>query len=346
MKSTRTISIVGVHAEGEVGDVIVGGVLEPAGCSNMYEKLVYFRDKADHIRQLLMQEPRGRPSQCMNMILAPCNPKADAGFLTLESDEYPPMSGANTIATTTVLLETGMIEMKEPLTTLNLDTAAGLIGVSAECEGGKCKSVSFDNVPAFVYALDHKVEVPELGTVSVDIAWGGMHYVLVDALSVGLSINHECGAELVRIGEMIKRAVQESYTPIHPDNSDIRGVTILEFTEPWKEEADGSKFAVNTVVVSPGRFDRSPCGTGTCARMAVLHARGQLKEGEIFRHRSIIGTEFVCHIRGTAKVGGYDAVLPTVKGRAWLTGFRQSMLDPTDPFPLGYRVGDHWHVSK
>ncbi|KAF9639251.1 proline racemase A precursor [Lasiodiplodia theobromae] len=344
MPAPRSISIVGVHAEGEIGDVVVGGVLDPTGCSSMYEKLVYFRDKADDTRQLLMQEPRGRSSQCMNLILAPCDPRADAAFLTMESDEYPPMSGANTIATTTVLLETGMVEMKEPTTRLSLDTAAGLIGVTADCEGGKCKAVAFDNVPSFVHVLDLKVEVPGLGTVSVDIAWGGMHYVLVDAPSVGLAIRNECGADLVRVGEKIKRAVQDAYTPVHPENPDIRGVTVLEFTEPLEDGPENSKTAINTVIVSPGRLDRSPCGTGTCARMAVLHARGQLKEGETFRHRSIIGTEFICQIRGTTKVGEFNAVHPRVKGRAWLTGFGQSTLDPTDPFPVGYRVGDHWHI--
>ncbi|KAF2017951.1 proline racemase [Aaosphaeria arxii CBS 175.79] len=346
MKSTRTISIVGVHAEGEVGDVIIGGVRDPVHCKTMYEKLVYFRDEADHTRQLLMQEPRGRSSQCMNMVLAPCNSQADAAFLTLESDEYPPMSGANTIATSTVLLETGMVEMKEPITNMKLDTAAGLIGVTAECEAGKCKAVSFDNVPSFVHVLDYKLDVPGLGTVSVDVAWGGMHYVLVDAASVGLKIDHDCGPELVRVGELIKKAIFEAFVPVHPENADVRGVTVLEFTEPVQDAPDGSKIAVNTVIVSPGRFDRSPCGTGSCARMAVLHARGELKEGQIFRHRSIIGTEFECKILGTTKVGKFDAVLPRVKGRAWLTGFRQSMLDPTDPFPNGFRVGDHWHVSK
>lgn len=345
MRSTRTISIVGVHAEGEVGDVIVGGVLDPTHCKTMYDKLVYFRDKADHVRQLLMQEPRGRSSQCMNMILAPCDPRADAAFLTLESDEYPPMSGGNTIATTTVLLETGIVEMKEPTTKLTLDTAAGLIDITAECENGKCKNVALDNVPSFAYKLDYKVEVPDVGTVTVDIAWGGMHYVLVDAASVGLKINNEYGAELVRVGEKIKRAVQETYTPVHPEHTDIRGVTILEFTEPLQTGPDDSIIAVNTAVVSPGRFDRCPCGTGTSARMAVLHARGQLKEGQTFRHRSIIGSEFVCQILGTTKVGEYGAVLTRIKGRAWLTGFRQAMLDPTDPFPLGFRVGDHWPVA-
>ncbi|KAJ4304924.1 hypothetical protein N0V90_000452 [Kalmusia sp. IMI 367209] len=345
MPFKRTIHIVGVHAEGEVGDVIVGGVLDPIHCKTMYEKLCYFRDRADDTRLLLMQEPRGRSSQCMNMVLAPCNPKAAAAFLTLESDEYPPMSGANTICTATVLLETGMLEMKEPVTELTLEVAAGLIGITAECENGKVKNVAFDNVPSFVHALGHKLDVPGIGTISVDIAWGGMHYVLVDATSVGLTIEHRYGPELLRIGELIKAAVRQSFEPVHPENSKIRGVTVLEFTEPLKTELDGSKTAVNTVVVSPGRFDRSPCGTGTSARMAVLHARGELEVGETFRHRSIIGTEFVCQIRGTTKVGEYDAVLPRVKGRAWLTGFRQAMLDSTDPFSRGFRVGDQWLAS-
>lgn len=346
MRSSRTISIVGVHAEGEVGDVITGGVRDPVHCKTMYEKLVYFRDEADEVRQLLMQEPRGRVSQCMNLILAPCNPEADAGFLILESDEYAPMSGSNIICTTTVLLETGMVEMKEPTTVLRLDTAAGLVTVTADCENAKCKAVSFDNVPAFIYELDYKVDVPGYGTVSVDIAWGGMHYVIVDAASVGLSITHEQGPELVKLGEKIKRAVQDAYDPIHPENPDIHGVTILEFTEPLEDGPDGSKVSRNTVVVSPGRFDRSPCGSGSSARMAVLHAKGLLKTGQVLRHRSIIDTEFVCEILGETKVGPYRAILPRVKGRAWITGFRQSMLDPTDPFPLGFRVGDHWHVSK
>lgn len=342
MRSKRTLHIVGVHAEGEVGDVIVGGVLDPRHCKTMYEKLAFFRDEADEVRQLLMHEPRGRSSQCMNMVLSPCNPAADAAFLTLESDEYPPMSGANTIATVTVLLETGMVAMHEPITELKLDTAAGLVGVTAECEAGKCKNVAFHNVPSFVCKLDLEVSVPGVGKVLVDVAWGGMHYVIVDAASVGLSITNQCGPRLVEVGEKIKAAVQAIYTPVHPENPEIKGVTILEFTEPLQLAPDGSKVAKNTVVVSPGRFDRSPCGTGTSARMAVLHARGQLAEGEIFRHQSIIDTEFVCSIRGTSKVGDHKAVLPTVKGRAWITGFRQSMLDPTDPFPLGYRVGDQW----
>ncbi|KAF9895114.1 hypothetical protein FE257_000016 [Aspergillus nanangensis] len=344
MPFSRTITVVGCHAEGEVGDVIVGGVLDVPG-KTMYDKLVHFHTHKDSLRQLLLNEPRGRSSMNTNLVLPPCDPRADAGFLIMESEEYAPMSGSNTICTATVLLETGMVPMVEPITEIALDTAAGLVRVTAECAQGKCKSVSFDNVASFVFKLDYKVHVPGLGEVAVDIAWGGMMYVLVDAASVGLSICHQQGPQLVAVGERIKRAVQASYTPVHPENPRIRGVSILEFTEPLTQEEGGCKVAVNTVVTSPGRFDRSPCGTGTCARLAVLHARGLMQEGEILKHRGIIGTEFISHIRGTATVGEYAAVLPTVKGRAWITSFKQVVLDSSDPFPEGFRVGDQWHME-
>ncbi|KAJ5163015.1 Proline racemase [Penicillium coprophilum] len=286
----------------------------------MYDKLVHFlNEKA--IRQLVLNEPRGRCSMNTNLILPPCDPRANAGFLIMESEEYAPMSGSNTICTVAVLLETGMVLMREPITELTLDTAAGLVTVKAECEAGKCKNVALDNVPAVVFKFDYQVLVPGFGEVSVDIAWGGMI------------------TQLSEIGERIKRAVQASYTPVHPENPRIKRVSILELTEPHTQDG-GCKAATNTVVVLPGRFDRSPCGTGTCARLAVLHARGQLAEGEIFKLRSIIGTEFTSHIRGITQVGRYQAVLPTVAGRAWITSFRQIVLDSSDPFPEGFRVGD------
>lgn len=343
MPFSRSITVIGCHSEGEVGDVITGGVLDVPG-KTMYDKLVHISTKKDHIRQLLLNEPRGRASMNTNLVLPACDPRADAGFLIMESEEYAPMSGSNIICTTTVLLETGMIPMKEPLTEVSLDTAAGLVTVTAECEAGKCKSVEFNNVPAFVLELDYKVLVPGFSKeITVDIAYGGMMYVLVDAASVGLSVDNQQASQLVEIGERIKRAVETSYTPVHPENPGIKGFSVIEFTEPLKVE-DGCKVAVNAVVVSPGRFDRSPCGTGTSARLAVMHARGEIREGEIFKHRSIIGTEFISRIQGTTKIGGYPAVLTTVKGRAWITSFKQVVLDSTDPFPEGFRVGDQWHT--
>lgn len=348
MRSIRTISIVQCHAEGEVGDVIIGGVLDaPSTCKTMYEKMLYFMEpQRDSVRKLLFNEPRGRSSMNINLLLSPCNPEAIAGFLIMESEEYAPMSGSNTICTATVLLETGMVPMHEGLNKFSLDTAAGLIGVRAECTRDKCLNVELDNVPAFVFALDREIDVPGLGVINVDIAYGGCIYALVDAASCGLQISNAVGPQLVECGEKIKRAIQQQYTPVHPENPGIRGVSMLVWTNPLEEGEDGCKTAVNTVVVSPGRLDRSPCGSGSCARMAVLHAKSLLKQGEIFRHRSIIGTEFVCRINGTSKVGDFQAILPSLKGRAWITGTKQVFLDPDDPFPEGFRVGDQWNVTK
>jgi proline racemase len=321
--------------------------MNPAGTNTMYDKMVHFRDKEDHIRQLLMQEPRGRSAMCLNLVLPPTNPAADAGFIIMESDEYPPMSGGNTIATSTVLLETGMVNMVEPVTSLTLDTPAGLVTVDADCENGKVKEVAFNNVPAFVFKLDYQIQVPEfpeLGTITLDIAWGGMIYAVVDATKIGIKISHTNGPRLIQIAEAIKCALNKSdYIPVHPENPSIKGVSILEFTEPLNRQ---KMEATNTVVVSPGRFDRCPCGTGSCARMAILHARGLLAVGEHFTHRSIIGSTFDCHIRATTRVGEYEAVEPTVKGSAWINSFKQYVLDPTDPWPTGFRVGDQWLVTE
>lgn len=333
------------HAEGEVGDVIVGGVLDARGCKTMFEKLQYFQQpEQDALRNLLLNEPRGRSSMNTNLILPPCDARATAGFLIMESDEYAAMSGSNTICTVTVMLETGMIPMQEPITTFSLDTAAGLVGITAECEGGKCRTVQFRNVPSFVWALDQAVNVPGLGAVRVDIAWGGMWYALVDAESCGLKIENSQGSKLVELGQRIKVAVREQYHPVHPENPEIREVTNFVWTQAM-EQVGEQKTALNTVVVSPGRFDRSPCGTGSCARLAIMHARGQLEEGEDFYHRSIIGTEFVCRIEETTQVGDYTAVVPSVKGRGWISGMKQVLLDPEDPFPEGFRVGDQWHMA-
>ncbi|KAL4779253.1 proline racemase family [Aspergillus varians] len=343
MRCQRTISVVGVHSAGEVGDVIVGGVLDRPG-KTMFDKMMYFWTKEDEIRRMLLNEPRGRPSRNVNLVLPPCDSRADAGFIIMEADEYAPMSGSNTICTTTALLETGMAKMEEPTTTLNLDTAAGLVTVTADCELGKCKAVAFDNVPAFVFQLDLEVDVPGIGKVLCDIVWGGMLFAILDISQVGLSIDSADGERIVAYGEKVKRAVQRTIQPVHPENPGIKGVTNLVFTEPLEEDGNG-KTARNATVVSPGRLDRSPCGTGTCARMAQMHARNQLAVGESFRHVSAIGTEYIGTIRGTTKVGEYDAVLPTVKGSAWITSFQQIILDPTDPFPEGFRVGDSWHIS-
>lgn len=215
MPFKRILNTVGVHCAGETCDVVVGGVRDVPG-KTMFEKMMYFWKDEDHLRNLLFNEPRGCSAMCHNLLLPPCDPKADIGFIIREHEEYPPMSGANTIATATCLLETGIVPMQEPETVLTLDAPAGLVRVYAECKNGKCKSGRFHNVPAFVFALDKEISVPELGTIKVDLVYSGMMFVLVDAASVGVEIKSPKGAEIIKLGERIKRAVAEQTSSVHP----------------------------------------------------------------------------------------------------------------------------------
>lgn len=340
MRFSRMITVVGAHAAGELNEVITGGVRDVPGAT-MFEKMQYVQANRDELRKFLLNEPRGRVSQCVNLVLPPTRPEADAGFVIIESDYYVPMSGTNTICTVTVLLETGMIPMQEPVTHLMMEAPAGLVKVTAECRDGKCVNVTFDNVPGFVFALDAPVDVPGLGTIRVDVAYGGMIYAIVDAASLGYALDLSEAGELVEVGERIKKAAAEQVPATHPENPEIHTINQTLFAGPLERTADGLS-SKNTVIVSPGRHDRSPCGTGTCARMAVLHARGELGIGERFTHRSLIGTEFIGRLRGTTELAGTPAVLPTITGPAWITAFHQYVLDPTDPFPDGYRLGDTW----
>ena len=340
MRFSRMVTVVGAHAAGELNEVITGGVRDVPGRS-MFEKMQFLEAKGDDLRQFLLNEPRGRVNQCVNLVLPPTDPKADAGFVIMESDFYVPMSGTNTICTATVLLETGMVPMQEPITTLTLEAPAGLVKITAACRGGKCESVTFDNVPGFVFAMDREINVPGLGPVLVDVAYGGMIYAIVDAATLGFKLDDSEASKLVEIGERIKRAAAEQVPCAHPENPGIHTVNQTLFAGPLRD-APAGKRSRNTVIVSPGRHDRSPCGTGTCARLAVMHARGQIGVNEDFIHESLIGTEFIGRVRGTTTVGGIPAILPSITGTAWITAFHQYVLDPTDPFPTGFRVGDLW----
>ena len=299
----------------------------------------------------MLREPRGYPAANCNLILAPTRPEADAGFVIMEQVEYPGMSGTNTICVATVLLETGMVPMQEPVTELTLEAPAGLIRVRAECANGKVKSVTFQNVPAFAAYLDRKIEVPHLGTVTVDVAYGGMFYVIAEAAPFGLRLTPDEGRDIVRISEMIKAAAQEQLPVVHPEQPGFAGVTIAELSGPASRPDAHLK---NAVTVSTGKLDwdrpatwtgaidRSPCGTGTCAKMAALYAKGRLKLNEDFRHEGILGTVFTGRLIGETKVGQYPAVIPTLAGQAWITGFSSYVVDPDDPFPDGFTVGDIW----
>ncbi|HLK69317.1 MAG TPA: proline racemase family protein [Bryobacteraceae bacterium] len=350
MRFSSMITAVDAHACGEPGRVITGGVLDVPG-KTMFEKKVYLETQADRLRLRMLREPRGYPAANCNLILPPTHPEADAGFVIMEQVEYPPMSGTNTICVVTVLIETGMVPVEEPVTRLKLETPAGLIGIEAEVHNGKCRKVTFRNVPAFATHLDAPVEVRGMGTVTVDVAYGGMFYVIADAAALGLRLTPDQAGDIARAAERIKAAAREQLPVVHPENPGIAGVTIAQISgEPARPDAHRK----NAVVVSTGTLDwsrpeqwsgvldRSPCGTGTCAKMAALHAKGKLPLGQDFVHEGILGTVFTGRLIEKTRVGQYDAVVPTLSGQAWITGFAQYVVDPEDPFPDGFTVGDIW----
>ena len=341
MHSQRVIHVVGCHAEGEIGDVIVGGVLPPAG-DTVFEMMQTMEREYDHIRRFLICEPRGSVARHVNLLVPATQPGCATGVIIMEPTEYPPMSGSNTMCVTTVLLETGMVAMTEPTTTLRLEMPGGVVDVTAECRDGKCVSVEIANVPCFVDRLDARVDVDGVGTVELDVAYGGMFYAIVDVTKLGYAIRPDLARELGELGEKIRIAAREQLDVVHPVNAGIRDVSIVQLNEPFVAADEPVR---NTCIVSPGRSDRSPTGTGTCARMAVLHARGQIGVGGELIHESIIGSRFIGRILGETTVGDRPAILPAVKGRAWITGFSNYLLDPTDPYPQGYLVADTWGRS-
>ena len=344
------IHAVDAHAAGEPGRVIVGGVDGIPG-GTMFEAMSWLQANRDDIRLRMLREPRGYPAANCNLILPSSHPEADAGYVIMEQVEYPGMSGTNTMCVVTVLLETGMLPMTEPLTELTLESPAGLIRVTAECADGKVRSVTFRNVPAFTTHLDASVEVPHLGTVTVDVAYGGMFYVIAEASQFGLRLTPDEGADIVRITEMIKAAANEQLPVVHPHQPGFSGITIGQLSGPAHDPVNSRR---NVVTVSTGALDwerpatwtgaidRSPCGTGTSAKMAVLHARGELRVGDTFRHEGILGTVFVGKVVEETTVGPYRAIVPSIAGQAWITGFASYVVDPTDPFPDGFTVGDIW----
>jgi proline racemase len=356
MRLERMIHAVDLHACGEPGRVIVGGVLDVPGAT-MFDKMSWLRENRDDLRLRMVREPRGYPAANCNLILPSNHPDAQAGYVIMEQVEYPGMSGTNTICVVTALLETGMIEMVEPVTELTLESPAGLIRVRADCAGGKVTGVTFRNVPSFAIHIDARVEVPELGTVTVDVAYGGMFYVIADAERFGFGLTPDEGRDIARVSEMIKAAAAEQLPVVHPTQPGFAGITIAQLSGPPHDPRNSRR---NVVTVSTGTLDwsrpatwtgaidRSPCGTGTSAKMAALHARGELAIGAEFRHEGILGTVFTGRlveettIGGAVADGGRAAVVPEITGRAWITGFAQYVVDPDDPFPDGFTVGDIW----
>jgi proline racemase len=345
-----TIRAVDLHACGEPGRVILGGVSDVPG-TTMFDKMTWLRENQDDLRLRMVHEPRGFPAANCNLVLPSSNPEAAAGYVIMEQVEYPGMSGTNTMCVVTALLETGVLPMVEPVTELTLESPAGLIRVRADCRDGKVTSVTFRNVPAFATHIDAAVEVPHLGTVMVDVAYGGMFYVIASAEAFGLRLTPDEGADIVRITEMIKAAANDQLPVVHPEQPGFAGITIGQLSGPAHDPANSMR---NVVTVSTGTLDwerrgtwtgaidRSPCGTGTSARMATLLARGRLPIGQDFRHEGILGTVFTGRLLEETLVGGQPAVVPQITGQAWITGIADYVVDPTDPFPDGFTVGDIW----
>ena len=317
--------------------MVVGGVLPPPG-STVFEQMQALRAD-DSLRRLLLREPRGSVAVHANLVVPATRSDCDAGFIIMEPTEYPPMSGSNAICVATVLLETGMIELREPETTLRLEAPAGPVEIRAACRQGRVESIELTNVPSFVGHLDARLEVPELGAISVDVAYGGMWYAIADAAALGFELAPSEARELSRVGELIRDAAREQIECTHPDNPEISGVSIVQLAEPWRGVGAVSR---NAVVVAPGRLDRSATGTGLSARMAVLHARGLLGVGDSMTHASPIGSTFDGRIVAETSVGGRSAIVPAIRGSAFVTGVTQVLVDPDDPFPEGYLLSDTW----
>jgi proline racemase len=339
MKIDQGIHVVGCHAEGEVGDVIVGGVEPPPGDS-LWEQAQWIA-KDQSLRNFVLNEPRGGVFRHVNLLVPAKNPVAQMGFIIMEPEDTPPMSGSNSICVSTVLLETGIIAIQEPVTKFVLEAPGGLVHVTAECGDGKARRITVRNVASFADKLDQALEVEGLGTLIVDTAYGGDTFVIVNAADAGFEVTPYEAAEIVVTGLKITRAANEQLGFRHPGNPDINRISFCQFTKPLVEEA-GNTVGKNTVVIRPGKVDRCPTGTGVSARLAVLHAKGEMQVGDTLLAKSIIDSQFLGRIESETTVGDKPAIRPSISGRAWRTGEYQLFLDPEDPWPAGYRICDTW----
>ena len=329
----RTFTAVDSHTEGMPTRVITGGVGTIPG-ETMLDRKAHFEAHMDDLRLLLMREPRGHGAMSGSILQPPTRPDADWGVLFIEVSGCLPMCGHGTIGTATVLVEEGLVRVTEPATVLRLEVPAGLVEARVCVEDGRARSVTIRNVPAFLLAADRTVDVPGLGEVPYDLSWGGNFFAIVDAAAVGLAVVPEAAGHLVEAGLAIMAAVDAAERPVHPEDPRVRGCHHVIFTAPGTDGAH----ARNATAIHPGWVDRSPCGTGTSARMAQLHARGALALGEPFVHESVIGSRFTGRLVAATTVAGRPAVVPEVTGRAWITGRGEYFLDAEDPFPVGFAL--------
>ncbi|MFQ8432219.1 trans-3-hydroxy-L-proline dehydratase [Amaricoccus sp. W119] len=339
MRSVKTIHVISAHAEGEVGDVIVGGVLPPPGETVWEQSRWIAQDQT--LRNFVLNEPRGGVFRHVNLLVPPKHPEAQAAWIIMEPEDTPPMSGSNSICVSTVLLDAGLVEMREPETHLVLEAPGGLVRVRAECRDGKAERIFVENVPSFASRLDQPLEVEGLGTLSVDTAYGGDSFVIVDAEALGFALEADEAHDLAKLGVRITNAANARLGFEHPENADWRHISFCLFAGPLTEGPEGLGTAA-AVAIQPGKVDRSPTGTALSARMAVLHERGRMKVGDRLTARSVIGSTFSGRILGETTVGGRPAIRPEISGRGWITGIHQHMLDPSDPWPGGYKLTDTW----
>lgn len=339
MRASKTIHVISCHAEGEVGDVIVGGVKPPAGATLWEQSRTLWADQT--LRNFVLNEPRGGVFRHVNLLVPPKDPRAQAAFIIMEPADNPPMSGSNSICVSTVLLDSGIIPMVEPVTEMILEAPGGLVKVRAECAGGKAQRIFVQNLPSFADKLGVPLEVPGVGTLTVDTAYGGDSFVVVDAAALGFSHAPDEAHDMARLGVRITAAADEQLGFHHPENPDWRHFSFCLFAGPLTPVADGLETS-HAVSIRPGKIDRSPTGTAVSARLALLAAKGEIAEGQVLRAQSLIGGQFEGRIVGRSMVGDRPAIHPEISGRAWITGIHQHMLDPADPWPEGYRLSDTW----
>jgi proline racemase len=343
VRTSKIVHVVSCHAEGEVGDVIVGGVSPPPG-DTIWEQSRFIAGD-DTLRAFVLNEPRGGVFRHANLLVPPKHPEAHVGWIIMEPEDTPPMSGSNAMCVATVLVETGLVAMSEPETELVLDAPGGLVRVRVACSGGRAQRVTVVNVPSFVDRLDAHVEVPGLGTIRGDVAYGGDSFVLVDGRALGFDFTPEEARDMALVGTKITAATNEQIPFDIGGRTGLSSVSFCQITAPLQSD-NGIASGLSAVVIRPAKIDRSPCGTGCSARMAVLCARGILKSGERFIGRSILGSRFECQIVSETEFKGLSAIVPSISGRAWITGVHQHMLDPDDPWPTGYRISDTWPIYR
>lgn len=339
VRSLKSIQVISAHAEGEVGDVITGGVAPPPGDTLWDQSRFIARD--DSLRRFVLNEPRGGVFRHVNLLVPPKDPRADMGFIIMEPCDTPPMSGSNSICVATVLLESGIIPMQDPVTHLTIEAPGGLVEVRADCAGGKAQRIHVTNIASFAAELDADIEVPGMGRLTVDTAFGGDSFVVVDAEGLGLDLVPENARTLAQLGTRITQAATEQLGFHHPSNPDWRHISFCLFTHPPRKTETGLE-ARHAVAIRPGKIDRSPTGTALSARMALLQARGTMGVGDRYTATSLIDSTFEGRIKALTDLHGMPAVIPEISGRGWITGMHTHMLDPDDPWPHGYRLSDTW----